>query len=303
VGDFEVLSPGPPAHGGVDLTEALNIVGACGLSVGDYRTSATAFFWLNQITDVAAISHLGDSIASLLFGGQRPTLGERTTVEHAQKLWQRMAKGAFFLTKAPAQVNDQHSDAIVAIDRYGNVAALVHTINTDAWGSTGIFVDGVSIPDSAASQQEAIARAGPGNRLPDPMEPLIVLRGGEPVYALASIGAGLHQKTLVTLLNLMAGRDLKSAIDAPAPHLPKYDDIGGKTVQVTEGEFAPYLLQDAEKLGLKIHVFARDAERTAPRGFIVGAAIDSKSGLRRAAVSKTFNAVPLGESSRPGAPH
>ena len=43
---------------------------------------------------------------------------------------------------------DEHSDAIVAIDALGNVVALIHTINTAGWGTSGLFVDGVSILDS-----------------------------------------------------------------------------------------------------------------------------------------------------------
>jgi gamma-glutamyltranspeptidase/glutathione hydrolase len=256
---------------------------------------------LNQAADVAVISHLSDSNAKLLFAGRRPTLAERTTAEHAERIWQRMKTNTFFLTKAPAKVDHRHSDAIVAIDRLGNVAAMVHTINTNTWGTSGIFVDGVSISDAAGMQQEPIGRAGPGNRLPDPMEPLVVLKHGEPVYALASIGAGLHQRTLVTLWNLVeTGLDLKAAVDAPAPHLPKYDAAGGKTVQVSQGDFTPALLADAEKLGLKIQVYAGDSARIAPRGYIVGAAIDSATGVRRAVAPKTFNAPPLGyDAGRP----
>ena len=43
-----------------------------------------------------------------------------------------------------------HSDANVVVDASGNMAVLLHSINTLNWGTTGIFVDGVSIPDSGA---------------------------------------------------------------------------------------------------------------------------------------------------------
>ena len=69
-----------------------------------------------------------------------------------------------------------HSSGVVAVDRWGNVAAVTHSINTAVWGNTGIFVDGVSIPDSASFQQQEIKRVGPGHRLPEPMNPLIIVR-------------------------------------------------------------------------------------------------------------------------------
>jgi hypothetical protein len=56
-----------------------------------------------------------------------------------------------------------HSSGVVAVDRWGNVAAVTHSINAVLWGSTRIFVGGVSIPDSAALQQDSVKRAGPGH--------------------------------------------------------------------------------------------------------------------------------------------
>jgi len=67
-----------------------------------------------------------------------------------------MKTGTLSITKTPVMADPKHSDAIVAVDRWGNVAALLHTINTVSWGETGIFVDGVSIPDSGAIQQQTI---------------------------------------------------------------------------------------------------------------------------------------------------
>ena len=41
-----------------------------------------------------------------------------------------------------------HSDSIVVIDKFGNIAAMTHSINTHFWGGTGIIVDGVPLPDA-----------------------------------------------------------------------------------------------------------------------------------------------------------
>jgi len=55
----------------------------------------------------------------------------------------------------------------------------VHTSNTAVWGTTRIFVDGVSVPDPAAFQQRLISQTGPGKRLPDLTEPLIIAKDGK----------------------------------------------------------------------------------------------------------------------------
>ncbi len=96
------------------------------------------------------------------------------------------------------------------------MAAVLHTINTGLWGTTGIFVDGVSIPDSASFQQSLIARIKPGDRLPDTTNPVIVLKDGKPYLASSCIGSALHQNTMSNLVNVLDfGMDLKKSIDTP----------------------------------------------------------------------------------------
>ncbi len=80
---------------------------------------------------------------------------------------------------------------------------MLHSCNCLLWGSTGIFVDGVSIPDAATFQQDAIERAGPGRRLPETTNPVIVLKNGEPVLASSTIGSALHEVTLQNLINVL----------------------------------------------------------------------------------------------------
>jgi gamma-glutamyltranspeptidase/glutathione hydrolase len=205
-----------------------------------------------------------------------------------------MRAGEIAFTQAPRADEPHHSDAIVAVDSSGNVAAVVHSANTDAWGATGLFVDGISIPDSASFQQAAIRRAGAGHRLPDPTEPLIVLRDDRPVYALASIGSGLHEKTLAVLINLLDhGLDIKAAIDAPSVHLPFFDPAGKPHAQVSEGEFDPSLLEAARKLGLDVKVLGPG--EPAPAGWVVGVRIEPKDAERTAAAPRTFNGAALGQ--------
>ncbi len=291
---FDVYGHGLPAQGGAHVAEVLNLAEVAGLrSMGHYAESPEAFFWVNQMTNLMGVVFLPEPMRRALYGDLDATLAGRTTRENAAGLWARMQKGIPPLTRVPPTMAPRHSDSIVAIDRWGNVAAVVHTINTAAWGDTAIFVDGISIPDSAAFQQALIAETGPGGRLPDPTEPLIVLRGGKPVAALASIGAGLHQKTISVLLNLLDhDMDIKQAIDAPSPHLPAFGPMGSPTTQVIAGEFPPDLLEAARGMGMQITEVESGIDTRAPRGYVVGATIGS-DGKRRAAATTLLSGLAL----------
>ncbi len=294
---FTVHAHGLPAQGGVNIVEALNVATAANLpALGSPATSPLAFFWQSEIGKVESLSFLDDDVGRLLLGGRPAGLADRLTKEHAERLWTLLKGGKFALTDAPVEdAGGKHSDAVVAIDRRGNVVALVHTINCASWGETGIFVDGVSIGDAAADQQDLIARTGPGKRLPDPTEPLIVTQDGRPVAAFASIGAGLHQKTFSVLLDLLgAGASIADAVNAPSLHLPEFGAQGKSRPVVFEGDFAPELLDRVKELGLDVHVAARSAG-AGFRGYVVGATIDPRTGRREAIGTDVLNARALGE--------
>ena len=203
------------------------------------------------------------------------------------------------MTKVPAEAKPEHSDAVVAIDRWGNAAALVHSTNTVIWGTTGIFVDGISIPDPAAFQQNLIAQAGPGKRLPDPTEPLIVARDGKPFAVLSSIASGLHQKTISVLLNLLDFRmGIKAAVDAPCLNAPSYGTDGSGRPQVYEGAFCAHLLDAVRKLGLEVVVTpgggaANAFKGYAIRGYLVGATV-GPDGVYQAVSTDAMNSRALG---------
>ena len=100
----------------------------------------------------------------------------------------------------------RHSDAIVVVDRWGNVAALVHSINTVTWGTTGVVVGGIPIPDPAGFQQSRLAAIHPGDRVPNDMAPVIVMHGAKPVLAVAAVGSSLIAETARILLATLGNR-------------------------------------------------------------------------------------------------
>jgi gamma-glutamyltranspeptidase/glutathione hydrolase len=298
-GGCKIYAPGLPAQGGVHLAEALHVAAQAGLAgMGHYAESPKAFFWLSQITNLMALSFMPPRAVSQLLGGGDGSLAARSGDDHARRVWSLMSAGKFPLSRVPLSGDAKHSDAVVAIDRWGNIAAVVHTSNTSIWGTTGIFVDGVSVPDPAAFQQRLIAQTGPGQRLPDPTEPLIVTRDGKPFAALSSIGAGLHHKTVSVLLNLIDfNMGIKGAIDAPSLHSARYEADGSSKPQVFEGDFCGHLLAALKEMGLEVAVVPQP---TSPlprihmmRGYVVGAAADPEGGFQ-AVATDVMNGRALG---------
>jgi len=140
-----------------------------------------------------------------------------------------------------------HSDGIVVVDQWGNMAVVGHPINTSLWGNTGIFVDGISIPDAASFQPRDIARAGPGKHLPNGMNPTLFLRDGKAVLGCSAVGGGLHYKTLQALACVLDfGMDPQAAVDTPA-FLPN---------GVEDGTFDPKVLEGVKPLGMKVIVLS-----------------------------------------------
>lgn len=111
---------------------------------------------------------------------------------------------------------DTHSDAIVIIDPRGHVVILCHSINTTAWGETGLFVDGVSVPDSAGFQQRLLAGIAPGGRVPNALATAIAFRDRQPVAAMGAVGGSVSEIMLQMAVGLLGqGLSPSEALKAP----------------------------------------------------------------------------------------
>jgi gamma-glutamyltranspeptidase/glutathione hydrolase len=166
------------------------------------------------------------------------------------------------------------------------MAAVLHSINAVVWG-TGIFVDGISIPDSAAVQQPQIARIKPGDRLPEATYPIIVLKNGKPYLASSSIGYATHQNTMNNLVNVLDfGMDLKKSIDTPNFMGPFFGFTlgGGSPIPqlymevLAEGEFDENLVKVVVFKGQAIKLLPKP--QTGGYGYWVAVQIDPKTGKR-----------------------
>jgi gamma-glutamyltranspeptidase/glutathione hydrolase len=147
-----------------------------------------------------------------------------------------------------------HSASVVAIDRWGNVAALVHSSNTPLWGDTGMVVDGVPVPVAAGIYQYRLAAITPGDRLPGDMAPLILMRHGKPEIAVASIGTSLVPETVRLMFGLGRGEDSATWLAAP-PLLFNFetmkDAIGERDEIFAAGRYSSELLAKVGALGLR----------------------------------------------------
>lgn len=286
--DFSACVPGKSSAGGVTMIEALRLLHHANLpSRGPHATTPESLFWLMQVSSCQALMFLSSEQMKGLTGRDL-TADERLKPETSEWIWEQMQAGKWPLAARkgkPAEPGAQdktpkHSDGIVVVDQWGNVAAVTHSINTVLWGTTGIFVDGISIPDSACFQQEAMKRAGAGHRLPDPMCPMVVLKKGKPVLGSSAIGGGLHQKTLQILSSVLDfGQDAQAAVDAPAFLLPNYQTMP-PTGQVEQGGFSDKQLEAVRELGQPVKVLSAQ-EAGLYRGYWVG--IQFQDGMLRGA--------------------
>jgi gamma-glutamyltranspeptidase/glutathione hydrolase len=302
--DYEILGNGLPAQGGVNTQEALNVYEASGLrEKGPYTKSGETLFWMTQISELINLSFLPPDAAAAVTRsmGISADPAQRLSKAQAEQVWHLMTeKKVRFLSSV---TNDtHHSDVVVATDRWGNITAIVQSINS--LGDVGLWVEGVSLNNAGGFQQQAIAAVGPGKRLPDPTTPMLILKKGKPVAAAGSMSPGLHQKTFQSLVNLLDyGMTPKAAIDAPYFMYPRYapkpgvdlskpQDIEPGDLQpiyrVVKGSFDPAVLADARKRGVGIEEVPLTQTREAQGLFIV-IDRDPKTGAWRAAAPNVTN--------------
>jgi gamma-glutamyltranspeptidase / glutathione hydrolase len=149
---YQVYALGQPSLGGVNTIEALNLLEVVDLKRhGHYTTSPEALFEFIQICRAGYfLSFLPENVKMRV-----PELDlepeTRMKKESARLLWRKMNELAWqkvISEPRPKSAGNNYSAGVVAVDAQGNVAALLHSNNASSpWGTTRIFVDGISIPD------------------------------------------------------------------------------------------------------------------------------------------------------------
>src|SRR5262245_23603745 len=290
---YQVYSLGQPSLGGINTIEALNLLEEADLKrLGHYTTSPEALYNFIQICRAGYfLTYWPPEFFKTYVSDLDLTPESRVKKESARILWKKMNEPGWqkmLSAMKPKIPGSNHSAGVVAVDAQGNVAALLHSINTIAWGATGIFVDGISIPDSATFQQPVIAKLKPGDRLPDTTNPLIVLKNGNPYLASSCTGSALHTATLNNLVNVLDfDMDPKKSIDTPYFRGPFFgiDFSGGPPVPqvykeaLVVGDFDEKLVEAVIAKGQEIKLLSK-AEATSQLGHLVAIQMDPKTGKR-----------------------
>jgi hypothetical protein len=168
---------------------------------------------------------------------------------------------------------------------------LVHSSNTVGWGITGLVVGGVPIPDQAGfpGAKAALATAGPDDRIPSGMGPVIALRNGKPVVAVAAIGYDLVPETVRLVGGLLAnGQDLQTLMSAPELllHFGKLPSDWNWPEPVPAGAYDPKLLQAVEAQGLQTQAMPRANDG---RGLAAAIVLDPARGFAKAVEAPTLS--------------
>jgi gamma-glutamyltranspeptidase/glutathione hydrolase len=304
--DFVACTVGYPELGAVQLLEGLNLLELSGIGAAPRYWRAPVY--LNRFIQLCRLAYaITYSPAYTPYPEDRQAVEwisprQRILKETARDLWKRLQDPGWEadlyreLSPGGREEDDEHSghsDAIVAVDGDGNWAVAVHSINTSLWGSTGIFVDGVSVPDPLSFQQGMAAKAGQGRRFPNVVNPVIVIEKGRPVLGAAAIGNALHECMLQHIVDVLDYRmSPGESLDAPKFWGPlwggKADDYRMQAIDA--GAFPDTVLTEVERMGQPLKELDK-GERKKRVSYWVGVAADGGTGSLSGAVSDDFNGI------------
>jgi gamma-glutamyltranspeptidase/glutathione hydrolase len=289
---------GPPHLGVQSLFTGLNLAEALQLDrQGPYWSDPATFQALARIEPVATVApSIGRRTMDLLrANGVDISPDAQLGKAYARALAPLLAR----IFTPPAGNDPKHSNAIVVVDRDGNIATITHTINSVIWGDTGIVVDGIPIPDSASFQQAALAAIKPGDRVPHRIIDTIAFEGDKPVLATGSIGSSLVPESIRVLVCVLGQhQDLAMVMRAP----PLLSNVGMSVIERPAWQlpvpfpsdgYSPDFREKLKPLGLVLSDVP-SAVVSSLRGTLAAVSIDPKTG-RRTAVDQpgiyVFNAA------------
>jgi gamma-glutamyltranspeptidase/glutathione hydrolase len=327
--EYEIFSLGPPSFDGASIIGAFNLLELADLKrYGHYTRSARALYQFIQVSRFSGLySSLGLGRKGLreivskyipLEDFSRESLMSKQTArlirekmqgpswnELKQDVYLALKEGSSFdkeliketektrEKKVSARGKSGHSDCVVAVDEEGNMAAIVHSINSHYFGF-GLMVDGVSVANAGSFMQESMAEVGPGGRLPESTNQVIVLKKGKPFLATSCIGGGFHEATLQCVINVLDfNMAPQTAVEMPYFMTPALRPAEYNKQTVGEGQFSKEIIEAVRAMGQEIKVLPKDKQWLQPGGWI-GIKIDPKTGKLKGGVSLMFNGVAAG---------
>jgi len=256
-GAATVFVPGKSNEGSHQVLEALNLITELHLDQKPpYWKDPVAFAELSGVLQFAETSlYASPEVAEYQRKkGLAFSSDDRITRAYAKAMAPMIAE---LQSQAPS-ASPRHSAGCVVIDRWGNIAALVHTIESMPFGQTGIVVGGIPLSGVAGVQQGQLAATRPGGRIPGLAAPVIVMVGKKPRLILATIGTSLVPETVRILLGVL-GNHLDPAAVLSAPALlynpepgPAGELLSRRPQFVPQGAYDINFLKSLEASGVKV---------------------------------------------------
>jgi gamma-glutamyltranspeptidase / glutathione hydrolase len=281
-----IFAPGRSNDSGYQVLEALNLAEEFKLDqMGPYQKDPKAFRAISRILLTSELDSFdGPQMAEYKRqNGLSLSREDRITKPYAKALAALMIRSR---DQAQQQGSPHHTDAIVVVDRWGNIAALSHSINTLLWGTTGMVVGGIPIPDAAGFQQARLAAIKPGDPVPQDMAPVIAMTGAKPVLAIASVGSSLIPETVRLVVGSLANHLDPQAVMAAPPLLLNMEPANAaetglsRPELVPEGAYDQGFLKELQASGINTKSLSVQQVYTI-KGTAVLATIDAESGVRR----------------------
>ena len=256
--DTTVFVPGKNNEGSHQILESLNLISELHLDQKPpYWKDPVAFSELSRILQFAETSlyPFPEVQEYQRKKGLAFSPDDRITKAYARAMAPMISE---LQGQGPPGGSPHHSAGCVVIDRWGNVAALVHTIESMPFGQTGIVVGGIPLSGVAGIQQGQLAATRPGGRIPGLAAPVIVMAGKEPRLILATVGTSLVPETVRILLGVL-GNHLEPAAVLSAPALlynpepgPTGELLSRRPQFVPQGAYDTDFLKSLEASGVKL---------------------------------------------------
>ena len=182
------------------------------------------------------------------------------------------------------------------MDKEGNVCSMIHTINSEPWG-TGLFVRGIALPHSAAINKYYIKQLKAGSRLNSELQPVIVFRSTnegkeyslKPAMAISVVGASLREVTPQLLTSVLdENMNPKEALSRSQFMLPSKNSYF-QDIQVQRCTIDKNIVQGAINKGQMI---TEIDDKTARRSYGLGVLIYiDENGVRYAASTPSLDGI------------
>lgn len=239
---------GEHSEGGKALLLAANLIELSGLhEKPPYWESPESFSEVVRLTSLFDLPQvwLADRARSK---GVELDFSEIESSEYARQLLE-----AFPSPKAKKEAISEHTCSVVAVDPEGNVAVVIHSINTVVWGTTGIVVGGIPLADVGSPAKYKNREAGA--LVPNGLSPLIAFRGSKLSLAIGTIGAP-HRRETVRILLTALGQKLNAEEIVVAP---PWLGMSGKSpsIPIPEDGYSPEFIAELDELGVKTRLIKR----------------------------------------------